>query len=211
MSEQSNYLLVVEDIPNILELIVTTLKFKGGYRVVGATNGMEALDAIRQERPALVVTDILMPKMDGFNLVHHLRLDLETRDIPVIFLSATYIAPEDKSFATLVGATRFLEKPIDIDRFMQAVSELLKEELSTRSEPLKELEFYEGYQKRLKIKLEQKDKQIVRAERLLPTIKTDDEKNAMANSLLVAVNEREEIRLHLDEVGSRIDAIKKSE
>jgi CheY-like chemotaxis protein len=209
MNKQPDYLLVVEDIPNILELIVTTLKFKGGYRVVTANNGVEALDAIRQERPALVITDILMPKMDGFNLVHRLRLNPETRDIPVVFLSATYIAPEDKSFAALIGATRFLEKPIDIDMFMKTISELLVEKSSAASEPLKELEFYEGYRKRLKTKFDQKVKQIVRLERLLPTIKTDQEKNAIANSLLVSVNEREEIQFQLDQVDERISAIKK--
>ena len=88
MSEQPGYLLVVEDIPNILELIDATLKFKGGYRVVTAHNGEEALDAIREERPSLVITDILMPRMDGFSLVHRLRLDPDTRNIPVFFLSA---------------------------------------------------------------------------------------------------------------------------
>jgi CheY-like chemotaxis protein len=118
MNEQSGYLLVVEDIPNILDLIDTTLKFKGGYRVVTAHNGEEAMEAIRKEIPAVIVTDILMPKMDGFSLVHRLRLDPETRNIPVIFLSATYVAPEDKAFAVLIGATRFLEKPIDIDQLM---------------------------------------------------------------------------------------------
>jgi CheY-like chemotaxis protein len=210
MKEQSDYLLVVEDIPNILELIVTTLKFKGGYRVVTANNGEEALEIIRQERPALVITDILMPKMDGFNLVHRLRLDPETRVIPVVFLSATYIAPEDKSFATLVGATRFLEKPIEIDLFMKTVSELLAQKSTPVAEPLKELEFYEGYRKRLKIKLDQKIKQIVRLERLLPTIKSDDEKSAFASSLHTAVNERDEIQFQLDKVNGLIEASKKS-
>jgi CheY-like chemotaxis protein len=209
MNAQPGYLLVVEDVPNILELIVTALKFKGGYRVVTASDGVEAMDAIRQERPALVITDILMPKMDGFNLVHRLRLNPETRNIPVIFLSATYITPEDKSFGALIGATRFLEKPIDIDHLMKTISELLMEKFPASPEPLKELEFYEGYRKRLKIKLEQKVKQIARLERLLPTIK-EDEKNAFASSLHTAVNERDEIQFQLGQVNERIEAGKKS-
>jgi CheY-like chemotaxis protein len=209
MNEQPGYLLVVEDIPNILELIVTTLKFKGGYRVVTAQNGEEALEIISRERPALVITDILMPKMDGFNLVHRLRLDPETRGIPVIFLSATYIAPEDKSFAALIGATRFLEKPIDIDQFMQTISELLvMQKLPVSPEPLKELEFYEGYRKRLKTKLDQKVKQIARSERLLPTI-LGEEKIAFESSLHVAITERDEIQFQLDQVNERIEASKK--
>ena len=204
MNEQPGYLLVVEDIPNILELIDTTLKFKGGYRVGTAHNGEEALEAIRKERPALVITDILMPKMDGFSLVHRLRLDPETRNIPVVFLSATYVAPEDKTFAALIGATRFLEKPIDIDQFMRTITELLAQEIPASPEPLKEVEFYDGYRKRLKIKLDQKIKQITRTERLLPSI-SEEEKPAFMKSLQVIINERDEIRHHYDQVNERIE------
>jgi CheY-like chemotaxis protein len=205
MEKQSGYILVVEDIPNILQLIDTTLKFKGGYRVVTALNGEEALNAIRKERPALVITDILMPRMDGFSLVHTLRLDPETRNIPVVFLSATYVAPEDKVFAALVGASRFLEKPIDIDQLMGTISELLAEEVPASPEPLKEFEFYDGYRKRLKMKLDQKVKQITRIDRLLTTI-SEEEKPAFQHSLRVAINERDEIRLHYDQVNERIEA-----
>ncbi len=110
-------LLIVEDVPNILDFLEVTLKFKG-YEVLKARNGQEALDAMQKQRPALIITDILMPKMDGFTLLYHLRTDLSTREIPVVFLSATYIAPEDKAFAMAIGATRFLEKPIDTEEFL---------------------------------------------------------------------------------------------
>ena len=209
MNEQSSYLLVVEDIPNILELIDTTLKFKG-YRVVTAHNGEEALEAVQKERPAIVITDILMPKMDGFSLVHRLRLDPETRNIPVVFLSATYVAPEDKTFAVLIGASRFLEKPIDIDQLMRTITELMTQETPVSPEPLKEFEFYDGYRKRLKIKLDQKIKQIARIERLLPTI-SEEEKPAFMNSLLVTINDRDEIRLQLDQINERIESSTRSE
>jgi CheY-like chemotaxis protein len=77
-------ILVVEDIPNVLELLMVTLRFKG-YPVITATNGQEALDVIANEKPALVITDILMPKMDGYTLADAAhRPDL--RSIPVIFL-----------------------------------------------------------------------------------------------------------------------------
>jgi CheY-like chemotaxis protein len=208
MDKQSGYLLVVDDVPNILELMETTLNFKGGYRVVTANNGEEALDIIQRERPELVITDILMPKMDGFNFVHRLRLDPETRNIPVVFLSATYVAPEDKTFAILIGATRFLEKPIDIDQLMLTISELLTQVDPSAPEMINELEFYEGYRQRLIIKLEQKIKQIVRIERLLPTI-SEDEKKTFMISLLANIEERDEIQLHLGEVNMRIEASNK--
>jgi len=88
-------ILVVEDVPNILELLAVTLRFKG-YPVVTASNGEEAIARIMEQRPALVVTDILMPKMDGFALMQKLRTDPKMNQIPVVFLSATYVTPEDK-------------------------------------------------------------------------------------------------------------------
>ena len=93
-----------------------TLRFKG-YAVITAHNGEEALDVVARQRPILIITDILMPKMDGYAFVQKLRLDPETRSIPVVFLSATYVTPEDKEFALSLGASRFMEKPIDTEDF----------------------------------------------------------------------------------------------
>ncbi len=117
-------ILVVEDVPNILELLDVTLRFKG-YPTVTARNGQEALECIARERPALVITDILMPKLDGYALVHKLRSDSKTSSIPIIFLSATYVTPEDKVFGISLGAVRFLEKPVDTEDFLLTVAEVL--------------------------------------------------------------------------------------
>ena len=155
MSTKTGYLLVVEDIPDILNLLEATLKFKG-YRVVTARNGEEALEIIHKDLPDLVIADILMPKMDGFSMVHRLRINPETRRIPVVFLSATYVAPEDKAFALSLGATRFIEKPVDLPTFLPVIEKLLQQGVHTPVEPLNEYAFYEGYRKRLEIKLSQK-------------------------------------------------------
>ena len=119
MENQTGPLLVVEDNLDILNLLVTTLTFRG-YRVVTARNGTEALDALEKERPAVIITDILMPQMDGFSLVHRLRINPDTRDIPVVFLSATYVTPEDKSFAVTLGVIQFVEKPVNFEEFLPA-------------------------------------------------------------------------------------------
>ncbi len=203
MNAQPGYLLVAEDIPDILNLMDATLKFKG-YRVVTARNGQEALEAIQKEHPLIVITDILMPKLDGFSLVHQLRINPETRSIPVIFLSATYVAPEDKAFALTIGATRFIEKPIDLNNFMLTIEELLKQDVQASPEPLDEFEFYDGYRKRLKIKLNQKVSQIARIERLLETV-AEEEKQSFTDSLLLAVNERDEIRKLLNQIQEQIE------
>lgn len=190
-------LLIVEDVTDTLNLLEAALKFKG-YRVICARNGVEALEAIQKERPALVITDILMPKMDGFSLVHRLRINPQTREIPVVFLSATYVEKEDKAFATAIGVACFLEKPIDIERFLRTINELL-EGGAPKGEPLKEREFYEGYRNRLETKLEQKIAQIARDERLLETL-SEDERPPFRNSLHQAISERDEIQLLLDQI-----------
>jgi len=169
MNEHSGPILVVEDMPNVQELFVVTLRFKG-YRVVAANNGQEALAEIEKERPALIITDILMPKMDGYSLVHRLRNDPDRCDIPVLFLSATYVTPEDKAFALSLGAVKFLEKPIDTEEFLLSVAEILLEGPGAAPEPLPDESFYRGYRERLETKLGHKNAQIARTERLLQTL-----------------------------------------
>jgi CheY-like chemotaxis protein len=206
MNTQQGYLLVVEDVPDILVLLHETLKFKG-YRVVTARNGMEALEAIEKESPALIITDILMPKMDGFSLVHRLRLDPQTRNIPIIFLSATYVAPEDKAFALTIGVTRFIEKPVDLENFFPVIDELLTQKDSNVQDLLDEVGFYEGYRKRLETKLKHKNTQIARDENLLKTL-TGSERASFEASLRQSMSEREEIQHLLGEIRGRLENLK---
>ncbi len=201
--DESKVLLVVEDIPNILELLDLTLRFNG-YEVITARNGQEALDVIETKRPALIITDILMPRMDGFSLIYRLRTNRETRDIPVVFLSATYVSPEDKAFATTLGATKFIEKPIDTKAFLLTISELLDQPASSSPQPLKESEFYAKYQNRLETKLQQKNSQIARAERLLSTV-PPHEKPGFEATLSQAINERQSIELELEHLSEYLN------
>jgi CheY-like chemotaxis protein len=209
MENNKSYLLVVEDIPDILHLLEATLKFKG-YRVLTARNGVEALEVIQKERPALIITDILMPKMDGFNLVHRLRINPETRTIPVVFLSATYVTPEDKVFAHSIGVNRFIEKPVDLVAFLPIIEKILAQGDNAPVSALSEIEFYEGYRKRLETKLKQKITQITRDEHLLETL-SEDEKASMKASMNLAINEREEIQQLLNQIREQLESQKKPE
>ena len=209
METQQGYLLVVEDIPDILRLLDATLKFKG-YRVVTASNGQEALEAIQRERPAIIITDILMPKMDGFSLVHRLRINPETRDIPVVFLTATYVAPEDKAFAMTIGVSRFIEKPVNFEQFLPTIAEILAKGALAPIETLNELEFYDGYRKRLEKKLNQKIAQIARSEHLLKTL-SEEQKPSIKASLHQAVSDRAEIQHLLDQIDEHLEKITKRE
>jgi len=191
-------ILVVEDVPNIRELLTVTLRFKG-YPVMTAQNGEEALEMVEQERPALIITDILMPKMDGYALVQKLRTDPRTHNIPVIFLSATYVTPEDKTFALSLGALRFIEKPIDTEEFLLSVAELLTQGPSTLPQPLEEIEFYQGYRDRLETKLRHKNTQIMRTKRLLETL-PKEQTSAFEQLLDQANSDREQIRAELEQI-----------
>lgn len=204
----SGYILIVEDVPDILRLLEETLKFKG-YRAVTAFNGHEALEKIQQEHPALIITDIMMPKLDGFGLVHRLRINPETREIPVIFLTATYVALEDKAFALNIGATRFIEKPVNFEHFLETIHELMTAKPQVHEPQMSEAEFYEGYRQRLEKKLQQKNTQIARDERLLQTI-DEVEKPTFRASLQMAKNERDELQRLLIELQTRIQNTTKS-
>lgn len=200
-------ILVVEDVPNVLELLEVTLRFKG-YRVCTARNGQEALEVLAQERPALIITDILMPRMDGYALAHAIRVDARTRQIPIIFLSATFVTPEDKKFAMSLGAVRFMEKPIDTEDFLLTVAEILTlGPAETIPDPMTEDQFINGYRERLEQKLRHKNTQIMRTERLLQTLPTE-QRPAFDALMQQTMTDRDEIQFELDELHRILSLIK---
>jgi len=201
-------LLVVEDIPHILQLLELTLRFKG-YPVVTAKNGQEALERIAEERPALVITDILMPKLDGFALVHKLRSNPKTSQIPIIILSATYVTVEDKAFALSLGVRRFLEKPVDTEELLLTVAEILTNGPATVPEPLGEQDFYQGYRARLEYKLRHKVTQIRRTERLLESL-PEEQKPAFRALLEESCAQKGEIQKELDDLYRLLDKYRSS-
>jgi CheY-like chemotaxis protein len=190
-------ILVVEDVPAIRGLLEVTLRFEG-YPVESAANGEEALEMLKKMKPALVITDILMPKMDGFSFVYHIRRDPATREIPVVFLSATYVTKEDKDFALGLGALRFLEKPVDTAEFLLTIGEVLADGPGAVPFSMKRKDFYEGYQTRLENKLRQKNQQIARTERLLETL-PEPQKPAFITLLEEALEHRAQIEKELEE------------
>jgi len=206
MTSSPNPILIVEDVPNVLELLEVTLRFKG-YSVLTARNGEEALEVIGRQMPALVITDILMPKMDGYAFVQKLRLDETTRALPVVFLSATYVTPEDKEFALSLGASRFLEKPIDTEDFLLTVAELMSQEKSD-PKPLDMEKFYNGYRTRLENKLRHKNTQVARAERLLHTLPSD-QKPAFEALLQQSIRDRDEIEKELHDIYKTLESLRK--
>jgi CheY-like chemotaxis protein len=171
MTINTGPILVVEDISAVRELVEVQLKMRG-YRVQTARDGQDALRVMAAERPAVIVTDILMPRMDGFALAHVVRLEPQTAGVPIIFMSATYVTAEDEQFALTLGAYRFLPKPVDSDELFVAVSDALTGQ-QRRGAPMPERSFYTGYRERLQNKLSQKAAQVARSRQHMENLPPD--------------------------------------
>src|SRR3979490_439619 len=117
-------LLSVDDRPTNRQFLVTLLGY-GAHPLLEPANGAEALERVRSERPDLVITDILMPTMDGCEFVGHLRADPDLAPIPVIFYTATYSESQAKALADSCGVRIVLPKPCDPERILAAVNEAL--------------------------------------------------------------------------------------
>ena len=164
-----NNILIVDDKSENLYLLELMLK-GGGFTTVAARNGAEALVSARQALPDLIISDILMPIMDGFTLCRELKKDRKLKNIPFIFYTATYTDPKDEEFALSLGADRFLLKPLDIPEFISTIKEVLKETkkkniriIETPSSP--EVVILKEYNEALVRKLEDKMVQIEHAEK----------------------------------------------
>jgi len=203
MSVPLNPVLVVEDVPNILELLEVTLRFKG-YPVITARNGLEALEKFDHQTPALVITDILMPKMDGYALVQRMRANPRLSHIPIIFLSATYVAPDDREFAMRLGAVRFLEKPVDTEEFLRTVAEVMSMDAPTITPPLGDSDFFKGYRERLEEKLRHKNAQIARTLHQLDTL-PEEQKPASRTLLADCISQHEAVQRELDELNQLLN------
>lgn len=116
-------ILIVEDDPGARRLVGYTLEHEG-YQVITASNGMEGLKKARDEKPDLIVLDVMLPGLDGFEVCHRLRADPQTAIIPVLMLSAK-AQETDISTGRKVGADDYLPKPADPSEIVRRVGNLL--------------------------------------------------------------------------------------
>lgn len=115
--------LIVDDLAENLYFLRCLLS-SAGYQIVEARNGVEALACAKEQRIDLVVSDILMPGMDGFSLCRQWRNDKDLRGIPFIFYTATYTDARDGEFALSLGADDFIVKPIEPRILMQRIQDV---------------------------------------------------------------------------------------
>ena len=123
MDAKSN-ILVVDDNPDKLRLLEAALRL-AGYRVTTATDGDEALAAIESFQPDLVITDVMMPRMNGYELAQRIRANPLTKFIPVIMQTAAGGRVEDSRRASEVGALGYITDPTDLDLLLARTRTLL--------------------------------------------------------------------------------------
>jgi DNA-binding response OmpR family regulator len=119
-------ILIAEDEPSILEALSFVLQ-RAGWSVHSVTDGEAVMDAVRHERPRVLVLDVMLPKRSGFEVLKQIRADTGTRSLPVLVLTAKGQA-QDKRIAEELGADSFVTKPYSNVDVVEAVRALLGEQ-----------------------------------------------------------------------------------
>jgi DNA-binding response OmpR family regulator len=116
-------ILIAEDEPDIRELVAFTLRF-GGYEVVAASNGEDAVHTASREHPDLILMDVRMPRLTGYDACRMMKASVDLKDIPVVFLSAKGQDSEIQS-GLEAGAEEYLLKPFSPDQLTERVRAIL--------------------------------------------------------------------------------------
>ena len=156
--------LVVDD--NRLDrMMLSKMLSSNNYVVVEAGNGVEALKLASLEKPDIVVSDIMMPEMDGFTLLREIRKSISSKELPFIFYSASYVTEKDRELAEALGVCRFIIKPVEPKELVKEITQALLDISSgklkiSQPTPIKEEEYLERYSRRIFNKLEEKVSQL---------------------------------------------------
>jgi PAS domain S-box-containing protein len=117
VSRNGRVVLVIDDDPNVIELLRENLA-EAGYRVIGACDGDEGMGKAREIKPDSIVLDIVLPRKDGWQVLHELKADAVTRDIPIILLSVV----DQKNLGYRLGAADYLVKPFEREPLLAALA-----------------------------------------------------------------------------------------
>jgi PAS domain S-box-containing protein len=118
--------LIVDDNANDRRLLRYSLSKHGCEQVIEARDGQEGLEMAKVHRPDLIISDALMPRMDGFEFLRMVKMDDELKAIPFVFHSAVYTGLRDKELALSLGAEAFIDKPKDPEEFWEELAAILK-------------------------------------------------------------------------------------
>lgn len=127
-------LLVVDDEPEINKLVARIFE-KRGYRVTTALDGAEALAAVKRDRPDLIMLDLNLPKIDGWEVCRQLKSDPATKSIPIIMLTAAHANVDDAQIGLGLGADEYVAKPFVKAVLLHNVERLLGREPTEATNP----------------------------------------------------------------------------
>ncbi len=134
MTEQSNRLAYIEDEPEMIDLVRLILG-RRGYTVLGAKGGREGLELVRTELPDLVLLDLMMPDMDGWDVYHQLKSDEQTRDIPVIVITAKAQNIDKVLGLRIANVEDYITKPFRPQELIERVSSVLAKRTKANPSP----------------------------------------------------------------------------
>ena len=123
-------ILIIEDNEAFLKILKMRLESEG-HRIIAARNGLEGLNAVRKEKPDLVISDIMLPEMDGHKICRLIKLDRNIQHIPVIMLTSRDL-DEDAELAKKCGADAFIPKTTHAAVMMEVISKLLSRKTAPR-------------------------------------------------------------------------------
>jgi len=124
-SARQGKILIVDDDPHNIELLQAYLTGMANYQVVAARDGVQALEVVAAESPDLILLDIMMPRMDGYEVCSHLKNDENAKFIPIVMVTALR-GTEERIKALEVGADDFLSKPFNIYELLARVKSLIR-------------------------------------------------------------------------------------
>jgi putative two-component system response regulator len=158
------HVLIVDDRPAD-RFILKVLFQAHGCETSEAENGREGLALAAQRKPDLIVSDALMPVLDGFGFLREIKADQQLKDIPFVFYSAVYTGHQDEHLATSLGAEAFLIKPLEPERLWLEVSAIMEKiraggEVKARSETPGEEQYLREYSNVVVAKLEEKVREL---------------------------------------------------
>jgi DNA-binding response OmpR family regulator len=117
--------ILVADDDEAGRLLLSRILSSAGYEIIQAENGEQALELFRKQKPDLIITDMNMPVMDGFDLAGIIREDPDSAHIPIIFISAMYKDVESKVRAMDIGGNEYLTQPLDRDELLYKVKAMM--------------------------------------------------------------------------------------
>ena len=133
MAERRPKVIIVDDDRDTREMLTLALDLEG-YDVSQAANGIRLISSLHVDRPDVILLDVMMSWIDGFELCRSIKKNDEFKDIPVIFISARK-TPEDVQKGIQAGAADYFTKPVDIEKLMARINELVRRALAQAPAP----------------------------------------------------------------------------